>query len=124
MAMRMAGFFWRMPRLHPTASTVITGILGLVLFIEGIGLSVTTTSTGQSNVAGGVIVCILGLVAAGWAGYAAYETQYFKNWARADGSYKHPLVRWAGPIFLIVALIEFVVALWIIARVLEGMSRS
>ncbi len=124
MAMRMAGFFWRMPRLHPTASTVITGILGIVLFIEGIALSVTTTSTGQSNVVGGVLVCLLGLVAAGLAGYATYETQYFKNWTRADGSYGHPLVRWAGPIFLIVALIEFVVALWIIARVLEGMSKS
>src|SRR5438132_4660796 len=106
MAWRLAGFFWRMPRVHPTASTVITGILGIVLGIEGIALAATTTSTGQSNVAGGIVVCILGLLAAGLAAYATYDTQYFKGWTRPDGSYGHALVRWAGPIFLIVALIE------------------
>ena len=124
MAWRMAGFFWRMPRLHPTASTVITGILGIVLFIEGIAFAVTPTTTGQSNVFGGIVFCLVGLVATGLAGYATYDTQYFKNWLRPDGSYGHALVRWAGPVFLIVALIEFVVCLWILGAVLEGMSKK
>ena len=110
--------------MHPTASTVVTGILGVVVFFEGIVLAVTTTSTGQSNVVGGILVCILGLIATGLAAYATYNTQYFKNWTRPNGSYGHALVRWAGPIFLIAALIEFVIALWILGAVLEGMSRK
>lgn len=124
MALRLARFFWRMPKAHPTASTVITGILGVVMFIEGIVLASTTTSTGQSNVAGGIIVCVLGLVALGLAAYATYDTQYFKGWTRLDGSYGHAIVRWAGPVLLIVALIEIIVVLWIMSFVLEGMSRK
>lgn len=124
MIMRMAGFFWRMPRLHPTASTVISGILGIVLFIEGIVLAATPTSTGQSSIAGGILVCLIGLTAVGLAAFAAYDTHYFQSWMRPDGSYGHALIRWAGPIFLIVALIEFILALWILSAVLEGYARK
>jgi hypothetical protein len=117
MAWRLVGYFWRMPKMHPTASTVITGILGVVLFIEGIVLAASPTYSGQSNIAGGILICILGLAAVGLAGYATYDTQYFKSWTRQDGSYGHALVRYAGPVLLIAALVETIVILWILSIV-------
>ncbi len=117
MAWRLVGYFWRMPKVHPSASTVISGILGVALFIEGIALAATRTYTGQSNVAGGILVCILGLVAVGLVAYATYDTQYFRSWTRPDGSYGHALVRYAGPILLILALVETIVLLWILSVV-------
>ena len=124
MAWRLMGFFWRMPRAHPTASTVISGIVGIILFIEGIAVASTRTYTGQSNVAGGIIVCILALAVVALAAYAAFDTQYFQNWTRPDGSYGHKLIRYSGPIFLIAALIELILVLWIMSFVLEGMSKK
>ena len=114
MVWRLVGFFWRMPKAHPTASTVITGILGVALFIQGIVLATSISYSGQSNVAGGILVCLLGLVTVGLAAYATYDTQYFQSWVRQDGSYGHALVRYAGPILLIVALVETIVILWIL----------
>lgn len=124
MTVSLMRFFWRMPKAHPTAATVTSGILGAVLFIEGIVLSSTTTSTGQTNVAAGILVCIFGLLTMGLAAYAAYDTQYFKSWTRPDGSYRHALVRWAGPLFLIVALVELILVFWIMSYALEGMSKK
>lgn len=123
MAWRLMGFFWRMPKAHPTASTVITGLCGIALFIQGIAVAATPTSTGGSSVAGGILICILGLVATGLAAYAAFQTQYFQSWTRPDGTYGHKLVRWAGPVFLIVALIELIVVLWIVSFAFESTSR-
>jgi amino acid transporter len=123
MAMKMAGLFWRMPRRYPTASTIITGILGIVLFIEGIVLATTPSTTGQSNVPGGIIVCVISLIAVGLAAYAAYETQYFHNWKRSDGSYGHVLARCMGPLLLTLALIEVIIILWVISMILSGFSR-
>lgn len=117
MAWRLVGFFWRMPKSHPTASTVLTGILGVALFIQGIVLATSISYSGQSNVAGGVFVCLLGLVAIGLVAYATYDTQRFQSWVRPDGSYGHSLVRYAGPILLIVALVETIVVLWILSVV-------
>jgi hypothetical protein len=124
MAWRLAGFFWRMPKLHPTASTIITGIVGIAIIIQGIALAATVSYTGQSNVAGGIVVCLLGLAAVGLAAYAMIDTQRFQIWMRPDGSYGHALVRYAGPILLIVALIEVIVVLWILSIVLPELGKK
>jgi hypothetical protein len=126
MATQLIGFLWKLPKAHPTAATVITGIGGVIWLIAGIVTAVTPASaySAQNNVGGAAIFMLLGLVSLGLAVYAAVDTQGFQNWARPNGSYGHAVVRWMGPVMLILSILWLIVGLYIASAALEGMGRK
>ncbi|HTK11080.1 MAG TPA: hypothetical protein VL485_28155 [Ktedonobacteraceae bacterium] len=129
MAGALIRVFWRLPRVYPTTSTILSGIVGLIGIVYGILLltsriSISSYENPSSNIAGGVILLLLGLLISGLVTYAAYTTNYFQRWSRADGTYGHAFIRWLGPICIIAAILEFIIALWIITAVFAGMSKK
>lgn len=126
MALALVRFLWRLPKAHPTASTMISGTTGLLSIISSILLIASFTNSyggnQSSGIAGGVILLLTGLLVAALAIYAAYSTDHFRQWSRADGTYGHTFIRWLGPICIIVAILELIIGLWIITIVSEGMS--
>lgn len=102
----------RMPTATPGLSAVCTGIMAIAVFISGISFAVSSGQIGQS-VFPGVLFALLGVALMGFVGYAAYNTNFFRNWTNANGGYSHAIVRWLGPVAIILGIILFAVMLQI-----------
>lgn len=98
----------RMPNSHPTASTLTTGILAalhsmllplaIISLILGRFTVLTQEQIPQDIIGGSISFCFLALTI-----YAIYDTNWLRTWElTTSGRYKHPIVRWAGPIYLLV----------------------
>ncbi len=125
MVWQLVGFLRRLPRTQPTASTIITGIGGIVWIIAGIAMSAHATGYGeQGNAVFGALCILLGLASIALALFAAIDTQGFKNWVRPDGSYWHAVARWMGPVSLIVSIIWLVVGWWIATFFLKMVAET
>jgi hypothetical protein len=103
-----------MPNSLPTVSAIFTGILALGLLLQGIGYAASPTG----SPGGGIVLALLGVGLFGWVIYAAYSTDWFHNWlSPTSGTLRHPVVRWLGPVSLIVSIVVFAIMLQIILAV-------
>lgn len=112
---------WRMPDEHPAVSSVLTGIWGLIGMI--VGIVIATSSQGQSG-AGGILLSLVGITLLGFAGYTGYVTDRFQIWHYSRKGTRsvisgHGFARWAGPIILILAFLELLLALWFLMLINE-----
>lgn len=84
----------RLPNTNPTLAALLTGILSVALII--IGLS-SSNDAWPFMLVGGVLLAL--------TGYAAYDTHFFQHWrSTASGRPGHALVRWLGPVALVIGL--------------------
>ncbi len=98
-----------LPQEHPTSSSVITGIFGIILIIGGFYMK---TQPPEYNIYS-IPLILVGLVLLIFVVYAAVETKGFTIWGESAPG--HPVARWAGPIgitlTIIVLSIAFVIAI-------------
>src|ERR1700736_177758 len=108
---------WRWPHHHPTESVLLTSLYALVLLIVGIG-----AMFGAGSVEGGLAVLVILIVPSlgllGLTVYAGYRTEGFKcsrvptdtapgdSIALRERVQGHALVRWIGPMGLLVGYLS------------------
>src|SRR5947209_8622182 len=116
---------WRMPKDHPAWASITTGLVALILLgnavVSAYKLSQGMTPNGSIQepilyVLGGVLLLALTI-------YAAYGTDWFRNWG-TPGKLGHPVVRWIGPLVLILVLIEIIVLLLFVGAALGGSNEK
>lgn len=130
-------FRWlrRLPTNHPTGSAVssmVISVMFIIIFIVGlIARSTVNYATPDQAQSASTSVTVLGVLAflsavvLALAIYAAVDTQGFKIWKTdSEGRLPHPIPRWAGPIFLIILVFEFIILFYFIAAMLGGVAES
>lgn len=113
-----------MPDEHPAVSSVLTGIWGLVGTIVGI---VIATSNYGPSVTGGIFLSLIGITLLGFACYTGYATDHFQVWKYSLRGHRsivigHGFTRWAGPIILVLAFLELLLAFWFLKLINEVLA--
>jgi len=68
-------------------------------------LSVCLIVAGFANLQTAWWSILIGLPLLGLVTFAGYQTHFFQNWVKPNGGLAHPVVRWLGPIALILMVI-------------------